>query len=145
MQDIAYKMININIISNLLHIKLYWCIIYLGDKMKIYGMQTNEVILKEIGKRIKSRRILLSITQNELALEAEVSLRTIINAENGENFSLANLISILRAIRVAENLDLLLPENKTDPIEVFKLGHARKRVSKVKTVSRRDWKWGDEK
>ncbi len=117
----------------------------MGDTMKIYGVETNEVILKEIGKRIKSRRISLSITQKDLALESGTSLRTIINVENGENVSLKHLISILRVIRVVENLDLLISEGKTNPLEILDLGHSRKRVSKVIKDKKSNWKWGDEK
>jgi len=117
----------------------------MGDKMKIYGLEKNEVILEEIGNRIKSRRISLAISQKALALESGVSLRTIVNAENGENISLDNLISISRVIRVAENFDLLIPESKTNPLEMLNLGHRRKRVTKVKKDKQSSWKWEDEK
>jgi len=112
--------------------------------MKIYGIETNEVILKEIGDRIKMRRINLSITQRDLALESGVSLRTIINAESGGNISMKNIISILRVLRIVENLDLLIPESKTNPIEIFELGHRRRRVSKSSKKGDSNWKWGDE-
>lgn len=117
----------------------------IGDIMKIYEMETNEVILKEIGIRIKSRRIGLAITQKELALESGVSLRTIANVENGKNVSLENLISILRVIKRADNLELLLPESKTNPMDILDFGHSRKRVSKTKNDTNSRWKWGDEK
>ena len=113
--------------------------------MKIYGMETNEIILKEIGSRLKSRRIALSITQSDLAKESGVSLGTIMNAENGDNVSLNNLISILRVIRVVENLDMLIPQKKSNPMDILDLGHNRKRVSKSKKSNDSDWKWGDEK
>ena len=113
--------------------------------MKIYGNETNQDIMKEIGVRIKSRRISLAITQDELSTISGISLRTIVDVEKGMNVSLGSLIPILRSIKVSENIDLLIPENRTDPFEVIKLGHKRKRVSNkgIKRVS--DWKWGDEK
>jgi DNA-binding XRE family transcriptional regulator len=117
----------------------------LGDDMKIYGMETNQVILKEIGHRIQMRRISLSMTQKELATEASVSLRTIVNVENGENVSLFHLISILRSIRVIENIDLLLPDIKSSPMDLLLIGHPRKRVSKKSEKKTTHWKWGDEK
>ncbi len=112
--------------------------------MKIYGTETNEIIIQEIGKRIKSRRISLSITQKELSRESGVSLRTIINVENGENISLKNLLSISRVLRVIENFELLIPESKTDPFEILELGHKRKRVTSVIKDKPSGWKWGDE-
>ena len=113
--------------------------------MKMYGNETNGTILKEIGSRIKSRRISLGITQEELSRESNVSLRTVTNAESGNNVSFNNLISILRVIRMIENLDLLIPESKTNPFEIIELGHKRKRVSKRKSDGETSWKWGDEK
>ena len=111
--------------------------------MKIHGIETNKIIIKEIGHRVKKRRIALLMTQKELASEAGVSLRTVSNLENGKNISFDNLIAILRTIRTIDNLDLLIPENKIDPMEILNLGHERKRVSK--TNKKANWKWGDEK
>ena len=113
--------------------------------MKIYGNEANKIILEEIGSRIKSRRISLAITQEELSRESGVSLRTIINVESGKNISFNNLVSILRVIRLIENLDLLIPESKVNPFEVIELGRKRKRVSKRKRDEGTGWKWGDEK
>ena len=113
--------------------------------MKIYGNEANEVILIEIGTRIKSRRVSLSITQEELSLISGVSLRTIVDVEKGMNVSLNSLIPILRVIKVAENIDLLIPENKTNPYEIIQLGHKRKRVSNKGEKKVSNWKWGDEK
>ncbi len=113
--------------------------------MKIYGNEANEVILTEIGKRIKSRRVSLSITQEELSSISGVSLRNIVAIESGRNASLKSLIPILKAIKVVENIDLLIPENKTDPYEILELGHNRERVSKRVSKKVSNWKWGDEK
>ena len=113
--------------------------------MKIYGNEASEVILIEIGTRIKSRRVSLSITQEELSLISGVSLRTIVDVEKGMNVSLNSLIPILRVIKVAENIDLLIPENKTNPYEIIQLGHKRKRVSNKGEKKVSNWKWGDEK
>jgi transcriptional regulator with XRE-family HTH domain len=116
-----------------------------GDKMKIYGNESNETILIEIGKRIKSRRISLSITQEGLSLISGVSLRTIVDVEKGMNVSLNSLLPILRVIKVSENIDLLIPENITNPYEIIELGHKRKRVSNKERKTESNWKWGDEK
>lgn len=112
--------------------------------MRITGVEKTETILKEIGTRIKQKRISLSITQKDLAREAKLSLRSIVNVENGENISFNHIISILKALRIVDNLELLIPEIKTDPLEVLKLGSKRQRVTKSKTTTD-DWKWGDEK
>ena len=87
----------------------------------------------------------MSITQKDLAKESGVSLGTIMNTENGDNVSLNNLISILRVIRVVDNLDSLIPQKKSNPMDILDLGHNRKRVSKSNKNNDSDWKWGDEK
>ena len=119
--------------------------INLGDTMKLYGNEANDVILKELGNRIKDKRINLLITQKELAQESNVSLRMISNVENGSNISLDNLISILRVLGIAGNLELLIPDNKINPYDILELGDSRKRVYPKKTLKQTKWQWEDEK
>ncbi len=115
-----------------------------GDMMKIQGIERNDVILKEIGKRFKARRIAVSMTQKELSIESGVSMRTIGGFENGENISLDNLISLLRALRNLSDINLLFPEVKANPFDVLELGHRRKRVSSKKLNKESSWTWEDE-
>ena len=49
--------------------------------MKLTGVETNKIILKELGQRIKDIRISMSLTQEELALKSGVSIRTIVRLE----------------------------------------------------------------
>lgn len=109
--------------------------------MKIQGFETNNVIIKEIGKRLKARRIALDITQKELAIESGVSQRTISGFENGENISLDNLLSILRVLRLLQEINLLFPERKVNPFDVLNLGHSKKRVSSKNTSKDSSWEW----
>lgn len=111
--------------------------------MKIQGFETNTAILAEIGLRIKARRIALAITQKELANESGVSQRTISGFENGENISLDNLLSILRVLRLLQEINLLFPEKKVNPFDVINLGHSKKRVSSKKTQKDTSWTWED--
>lgn len=112
--------------------------------MKIYGVETNDVIRKELGRRIKTKRIALQMTQKELANESGVSLRMINHVEDGNNVSLDNLISLLRALRIVENIDLFIPDEKASPMDMLKLGNQRKRVTKKSKDNPSTWKWGDE-
>ncbi len=108
-------------------------------------MENNNVLLNEIGLRIKAKRIAMNMTQADLALESGASLRTITKVESGSNISLIHLIAILRALRIAANLDLLIPETKTNPIEILDFGKKRQRASRKKGSNTSTWKWGDEK
>lgn len=111
--------------------------------MKIYGTESNQAILKEMGNRIKQRRIDLSMTQKELAEQTGISSRTITNIEQGENASFENIISLMKAFKNIDNLDALIPETKMNPLSLLELGRPRKRASKIKPNT--GWKWGDEK
>jgi transcriptional regulator with XRE-family HTH domain len=112
-------------------------------KMNIQGFETNDVIIKEIGKRLKARRIALDITQKELATESGVSQRTISGLENGENISLDNLLSILRVLRLLQDINLLFPEIKVNPFDVLHLGHSKKRASSKHATRGSSWEWED--
>jgi transcriptional regulator with XRE-family HTH domain len=109
--------------------------------MKIQGFETNSQILNEIGVRIKARRIALNMTQRELATESGVSLRTISGFENGDNISLDNLISILRVLRLLQELNVLFPEKMINPFEVLALGQSKIRVYRKRTIDNKTWKW----
>jgi len=117
----------------------------LGDIMRINGVETNEVIIREIGKRVKSRRIAFSISQKELAFESGISVRTISGFENGENISVSNLISILRVLKLLQELNMIIPDAKVNPEDILNLGRTRQRVSSVKKEKKSPWIWGDDK
>lgn len=144
MQYIAYDWVKKAHKCNILHFICLNVKISVGDRMKIHGNESNDVIINEIGTRIKERRIALGVTQKELSVESGVSLRMINNVENGSNVSLDNLISILRVLRVAENLDLLIDESRVNPFDVVELGRRRKRVYPKEKQESSQWKWGDE-
>ena len=110
--------------------------------MKIYGTESNRAILKDLGIRFKQRRIALSMTQKELSGMTGISLRTITNIEKGENASIDNIISLLKALKNIDNIDALIPESNIDPLALLQLGRERKRASKTKPIAH--WKWGDE-
>ena len=64
-------------------------------KISLYSSTTE--ILTELGSRIKSVRVDMSITQAELAEMTNLSCRTISNLETGRDVSLATLIDVMRA------------------------------------------------
>ena len=92
-----------------------------------YNILLNEDILNDLGKRLRQNRINLKLTQSELAKKSGVSRRTISGLENGHyNISLNNLIDILRALQLINNLQDLLPVIPAiSPIEMAKLESKR--------------------
>lgn len=113
--------------------------------MKIYGMESNEIIMKEMGTRIKDTRISMMLTQKTLAERAGISQRTIERIENGENVKVENVINLLRAIQLLQNLEILIPEQKMRPTELHDNNKRRLRAASKKHANITiEWKWGDE-
>jgi len=113
--------------------------------MKITGFETNEIILKELGQRIKDIRISMSLKQKDLAVKAGVSIRTIVRVETGDNIKIESFINILRVLGCIQNIELLITEQKLSPEMIFNKKNKRQRASsKQKKENKSSWKWGDE-
>lgn len=114
--------------------------------MKIYGLENNEIIMKEIGIRVKHTRIAINLTQKELAERAGIAQRTVERIENGENIKIENILNVLRAMQLLQNIENLIPEQRLRPTELHDNGKKRARAtSKKRTDITIEWKWGDEK
>ncbi len=93
----------------------------------------NEEILKDLGERLKQQRLNLNLTSKELAEKSGVSMRTINGFERGEkNISLLNLLELLRALGLVDNLKELIPKLPAiSPLQMMELEKKkRKRVRK---------------
>ena len=115
--------------------------------MKIHDSLSDVVVLKEIGNRISHYRLNQDKTQATLAEEAGVSLRTVVRVEHGDSVQASNLIRILRALQLLENIDALIPAPAISPIQQLKMqGKMRQRASSKSTGSKNDspWSWGDD-
>lgn len=88
--------------------------------MEIFSL-SNRQIVEEIGKRLKNLRISKSLTQKELAENSGVSLFTIAQIENGKPVSFLLIISVMRVLKLLDNIELLFPEKQLSPIELLKL------------------------
>lgn len=94
-------------------------------------------IAEVLGERLKRARLNKNLTQNEVAQLAWVSRRTVLNAEKGD-VRLADLIAILQALNLVEQLNLFLPETPFSPIQLLKLkGKTRQRASGKNEKSRK--------
>lgn len=96
--------------------------------MKSLLLKNNEEIRSYLGEKIKRARIDHEYSQTELALRSGVSVHSISNIENGKDFSVDNLISILRALSYTDNLDLLIPDIAPNPYDLMKGIKERKRA-----------------
>lgn len=101
----------------------------MGNTMNFYGL-SDRAILKEIGQRLKRKRLEQNLTQQSLAKTAGLNRTTISEAENGVSFSIQTLIQILRALRALDQLDAFLPDPGLSPLQLAKLkGKERQRAS----------------
>jgi putative transcriptional regulator len=113
--------------------------------MIISGEFSDQAVIQELGQRIARYRLNQNMTQEVLAVEAGVSKPTIQRIEKGASSQIVNVIRILRALKLLENIDSMVPEPTVSPIQQIKMqGKIRRRASgtairepKVK------WSWKD--
>ena len=86
-----------------------------------------------LGERIRKYRLENDLSQADLSKKAGVSIHSISNIENGSDFNIDNLLSLLRALRIINNIDFLIPDLGTNPFDVAKGISCRQR--------RRHYKW----
>ena len=112
---------------------------------KITGMQ-EKAVLAELSNRIKTTRLIYPMTQNELADKSMVSLGTIKRFEKGEDISFLNVIKILKALGLEDNLELLVDDPEDRPSVKAGTLKVKQRVRKQKNGNNENsWRWGDEK
>ncbi|MFY9252951.1 MAG: helix-turn-helix transcriptional regulator [Fuerstiella sp.] len=115
--------------------------------MSAYEAMPDAQIEAILCSRMESIRLNRNITQADLAREAGVSTRTIRRMEQGEGISLATFIRVLKAFKLLDRLDLLLPPEQVQPIErVQKAARRRERASgkRKRDSDNTHWTWGDE-
>ncbi|MEI7926949.1 MAG: helix-turn-helix transcriptional regulator [Verrucomicrobiales bacterium] len=106
----------------------------------------NPDIEKELGKRLKNRRLDLNLSQMEVAERSGLSRRTITAIEHGEGSTLSTLIALLRALNALNTLEQFLPNPGISPMKMLKLQEEpRKYSTKLRKPSSTAWKWGDER
>jgi transcriptional regulator with XRE-family HTH domain len=106
-------------------------------------------VLAEVGRRLARARLERNLTQEALATEAGVSLRTVKYLEDGHAPTATTLIRVLRALDLLHALDGLLPDGAPSPLELAGRGGRERRRA---TGRRPDdgapagpWRWGDER
>ncbi len=113
--------------------------------MKICGTESTDYILRELGSRLKDIRIRRNMTQHEMARNAGVSFSTIVRIEKGESVNLDNFIRAIRVFGLLENFDLLIPEQRQTPEEIYRGIPKKKRAYKLQIKNHNEWMWEDEK
>jgi transcriptional regulator with XRE-family HTH domain len=116
--------------------------------MKVSSALSERAMLQEIGARAQQYRVGMNLTQRELAELAGVAPRTVERLEAGNSVQLDKLLRILRALRLSENLDQVIPEASVRPMQLAgSKSEVRRRASKrgKATRSGSGWVWGNKK
>lgn len=111
-----------------------------------FSLASSEMIEDELSQRIEEIRLRRNITQKRLAEEAGVSRSTITRlAQDGKGISLDSFIRILKALQIADNLQVLLPDPGISPLEDLKRkSQPERQRARPKTKQKKKWNWGDE-
>lgn len=117
-----------------------------NSSMKISFYSSNNEVLTEIGKRIKSQRIAMNMTQTEMADRTNLTQKTISNLENGKDVSFSTIIDVLRCLGQLQGLDMAIPEQVIRPSQIIANEKTRERASRIRSEKKdnKTWKWGDE-
>jgi putative transcriptional regulator len=92
---------------------------------------SEKAILNELGSRIQRERLNQNMPQNELAIKAGISRKSLQNLESGHPCTTSLLLRILRVMGKLEALDAFLPKPGFSPIQLAKLkGHERQRAGR---------------
>ena len=110
-----------------------------------FSIATSSQIEAALCQRLESIRLSRNTTQEQLAEEAGVSLRTIGRLEKGLGVSLDTFIRVLTALRIRNSLEALLPDPAVRPVERVMTGAKERRRARPPKAGtgRSTWSWGD--
>jgi putative transcriptional regulator len=109
-----------------------------------FSTATSDQIEKALCHRLEQIRLSRNVTQESLADEAGVSVRTIRNLEKGKGVSFDTAIRAMIALGVQQVLESLLPDPSIRPVErVEARASERKRASSQVKREKKAWTWAD--
>ena len=111
-----------------------------------FKLASSGVVEDALGERIEEIRLKQNVTQSRLAREAGVSRSTITRmAQKGKGISLDSFIRILKALQLAHNLEVLLPEPGLSPLdELVRESRPNRKRARIKKQNRKKWTWLDQ-
>ncbi len=115
--------------------------------MNFESQLTDAGLLRLIGERLAALRLVRNLTQEQLAEQAGLGLRTIQRLEAGATATqLSGFLRICRVLGLLDHFEALLPEPAPSPMDQLELkGKQRQRASGKKKVAEKpgDWSWGE--
>jgi transcriptional regulator with XRE-family HTH domain len=115
--------------------------------MKLEQTSSDRAMLQLIGKRLAHLRLYKNLTQQQLAEQAGLGLRTVQRLELGASATqLSGFVRVCRVLGLMEQLDAIIPEPAISPMAQLKRqGQQRKRASGSITPPNtpKKWTWGE--
>jgi transcriptional regulator with XRE-family HTH domain len=117
--------------------------------MKIDTQVTDDALLKLIGQRLASLRLTRNLTQQQLAEQAGLGLRTVQRLELGATATqLSGFMRVCRVLGLLDRFETLIPEPAASPMAQLKSqGRRRQRATGRPAASgkKKKWTWGEPK
>jgi transcriptional regulator with XRE-family HTH domain len=115
--------------------------------MKIGAQASDDSFLKLMGKRLAGLRLAKNLTQEQLAEQAGLGLRTVQRLESGAAATqLSGFVRVCRVLGLMEGFDAFIPKPAPSPIAQLKLqGRQRQRATgrKAPPPDKKKWTWGE--
>lgn len=91
---------------------------------------SNQDVLRQLGRRLRLRRLSQNLTQVELAAKGGIDPGVLRKIEAGRGYTISNFIGVLRALGILDDLIVAIPEPLASPLEMVKLqGRKRERAT----------------
>jgi transcriptional regulator with XRE-family HTH domain len=115
--------------------------------MKIESGMADDALLGAIGERLARLRLSKNLTQEQLAEQAGLGLRTVQRLELGAAaMQLSGFIRVCRVLGLVEGFATFIPEVAASPMAQLQLqGRKRRRASgrKAAADAPKKWVWGE--
>ena len=115
--------------------------------MKITSSLTDEALFKLIGERLARLRLAKNLTQQQLAEQAGLGLRTVQRLEQGAAATqLSGFMRVCRVLGLVERFETLVPEETASPMAQLKQqGRKRRRATGKQAAAGKPkkWTWGE--
>jgi putative transcriptional regulator len=103
-----------------------------------FSALNDQILVKELGRRIQALRLNANWTQSTLASKAGLSTPSLSHLEDGKGAQLSTLLRVLRALNRLDDLELAFPPPQPSPLALLKLqGKTRLRASSKRSTAKR--------
>jgi transcriptional regulator with XRE-family HTH domain len=116
-------------------------------------LASDSAVLKELGERMRQRRVRAEVKQQELADRVGIARSTVSRIENGHPVQTPELIRYMRGVSLLGELDAFLPDLSESPLAKARAQRKQPAVARrvyrskaeVKTVGKAEFVWPEDR